>query len=97
MKKEVIRKKFKTLFWNKKKEKNISAFSQSENFYEHQEFILDSGATNWVIKAKKTFVNLDKNCFRIINNANKTQSSIVKGDVEFFARNKNEGVEKMRV
>ena len=78
--------------------KNISAFSQSENYYyEHQDFILDSGATNCVNKAKKTFVDLDKNCSRIISNANKTQSSIVIGDVEFFARNNNEGVEKMRV
>ena len=75
-------------------EESFSFFS-SENCVEHQHFIIDSGATNYMIKDKSTFANLDDNFLGIIHRANKKHSAILgKGDVEFFAKNSNEQLKK---
>ena len=85
----------KNLVSEEQEEESFSFFS-SENCVEHQDFIIDSGATNYMIKDKSTFTNLDEKLSGIIHNANKTQSAIIgKGDVEFFAKNSNEELKKM--
>ena len=76
-------------------EESFSFFS-SENCVEHQDFIIDSRATNYMIKHKSTFANLDEHFLGIIHNANKTHSATLgKGDVECFAKNRNEELKKI--
>ena len=77
-------------------EESFSFFS-NENRNEHQDFVIDSGTTNYLIKDKSTFTfaNLDENFSGIIHNANKTHSAILrKGDVEVFAKNSHAELKK---
>ena len=70
---------------SEEQEEESFSFFSSENCIEHQDFIIDSGPTNYMIKDKSTFAYLDENFSGIIHNANKTHSAILgKGDVEFF-------------
>ena len=79
MNSKIIRKKDKIQFRKNKKWK-IFSFFWSENCVKYQDFIIDSGATNYMIKDKSTFANLDENFSGITQNSNKTHSSIlVKG------------------
>ena len=81
---------------SEEQEEESFSFLSSENCNELQDFIIDSGATNYMIKDKSTFANLDQNFSGIIHNANKTHSAILgKGDVEFFAKNSNEELKKI--
>ena len=81
---------------SEEQEEESFSFFSSENCNERQDFIIDSGATNYMIKDKSTFANLDENFSGIIHNANKTHSAILgKGDVEFFAKNSNEELKKI--
>ena len=75
------------LFSDEQEEKSFGCFS-SENCNDHQDIIIDSGATNYMIKVLLlTWMKF----FGIIYNANKTHYAILeKGDVEFFAKNSNE-------
>ena len=43
-------------------EEESFCFFSSENCVEYQDFIIDSGATNYKIKDKSTFANLDEKC-----------------------------------
>ena len=52
-------KKFKPLFW-KNKDRNILSYFSSENKVEHQDFIIDSGLANYIIKDKSAFSDLDE-------------------------------------
>ena len=81
---------------SEEQEEESFSFFSSENCVEHQDFIIDSGATNYMIKDRSNFANLDENFSGIIHNANKTHSAILgKGDVEFFAKNSNEELKKI--
>ena len=81
---------------SEEQEEESFSFFSSENCVEHQDFIIDSGATNYMITDKSTFANLDEYVSGIIHNANKTHSAILgKGDVEFFAKNSNEELTKI--
>ena len=53
------------------KEERFSFFS-SENSVDHQNFIINSGSTNYMIKDKNNFDNSDENFSGVIHNANKT-------------------------
>ena len=57
-------------------EENLSFFS-TENCVQHQDFVIDSGATHYMFKDKSNFFNLDENFLGIFHNANKTQTSIL--------------------
>ena len=70
-------------------QEEILSFSSSEKCVEHQDFIIDSGETNYMNKDKSTFANLDENFSGINHNANKMHSSI------FFAKNSNDELKKM--
>ena len=79
---------------DEQEEESFSLFS-SENCVEHQDFMIESGATNYTIKEKSTFANLDENFPGIIHNAHKTHSTVLgKGDVEVFTKNSNGELEK---
>ena len=74
---------------------NFSFFSY-ENCVEHEHFIIDSEATNQIIKRENSFANRDESFSGIIQNADKTHSSILgKGFVEFFTKNSKEEVNKI--
>ena len=76
---------------NSKESQNLEeilSFSSSEKCVEHQDFIIDSGETNYMNKDKSTFANLDENFSGINHNANKTHSS------KFFAKNSNDELKK---
>ena len=80
---------------SEEQEEESFSFFSSENCVEHQDFIIDSGAINYMFKDKSTFANLDETFSVIIHNANKTHSAILgKGYVEFFAKNGNEELTK---
>ena len=90
-----ISKESQSLISEEEEEKSFSVFS-SENCNEHQDFIIDSGATNYMIKDKSNIANLDENFSGIIHNANKTHSAMLgKVAVEFFAKNSNEELKKL--
>ena len=77
-------------------EQESFSFFSSGYCVEYQDFISDSGATNYMIKDKSTFANLDENLSGILHNANKTHSAkLGKRDVEFFAKNSNEELRKI--
>ena len=59
---------------SEEQEEESFSFFSNENCVEHQDFILDTGATNYMIKNKIIFANLDENFSGIIHNANKTHS-----------------------
>ena len=81
---------------SEEQEEEIFCFFSSENCVEHQNFIFDSGATNYMIIHKSTVANLDENFSGLIHNANKTHTAILeKRDVEFFAKNSNETLKKI--
>ena len=81
---------------SEEQEEKSFSFFPSESSNEHQDFIIDSGATKYVIKDKSTLANLDENISGSIHNDNKTHSAILgKGDVEFFAKNSIEEFKKI--
>ena len=80
---------------SKEQEEESFCFCSIEICNEHQDFIIDSGETNYMFKEKITFANVDENFSGIVHNANKTHSAILgKVDVEFFAKNSNEELKK---
>ena len=84
-----------SLVSEEQEEESFSFFS-CENCNEHQNFIIDSGATNNMIKDKSIFANLVENLSGINHKANKTHSAILgKWDVEFFAKHSNEELKRI--
>ena len=71
------KRKCQNLFSEEQEAESFSIFS-SENCNEHQDFIIDSGATIYMIKGKSTFADHDENFSGIIHNANKTHSSNIR-------------------
>ena len=69
MNKKLFRKKV-NLVSEEQEEESLSLFS-IENCVEYQDFIIDSGATNCMIKDKDNFANVDINFFGVIHNADK--------------------------
>ena len=59
---------------SEEQEEESFSFFPNENCVEHQNYIIDSDATNYMIKDKSIFANLDDNFSGITNNANKTHS-----------------------
>ena len=74
MKKKITRKKVKVKFWKYKKGEQFNFFLK-ENCVEHQDFIIDPGAANNMIKYGGTYAVSEKNFSGVIHNANKTQTS----------------------
>ena len=62
---------------SEEQEEESFCFFSSENCVEHQVFIVDSVATNYMIKDKSIFAKLDENFSGIIRKANKTHSAIL--------------------